>query len=104
MLDTAIILIAALLAGAINSIAGGGTLISFPALVWLGRDPILANATNAVAMWPGSLAAAYGFRRELAQLHQLQRQARNQGKKSAEKQNDLWSHKRIMTILVKKKM
>ncbi|MDP9190517.1 MAG: sulfite exporter TauE/SafE family protein [Acidobacteriota bacterium] len=66
MLDTAIILIAALLAGAINSIAGGGTLVSFPALVWLGRDPILANATNAVAMWPGSLASAYGFRRELA--------------------------------------
>jgi uncharacterized protein len=66
VLDTAIILIAALLAGAINSIAGGGTLISFPALVWLGRDPILANATNAVAMWPGSLAGAYGFRRELA--------------------------------------
>lgn len=66
MLDTAIILVAALLAGAINSIAGGGTLVSFPALVWLGRDPILANATNAVAMWPGSLASAYGFRRELA--------------------------------------
>ena len=66
MLDTAIILIAALLAGAINSIAGGGTLLSFPALVWLGRDPILANATNAVAMWPASLAGAFGFRRELA--------------------------------------
>lgn len=66
MLDPLILLVAALLAGAINSIAGGGTLISFPAMVWLGRDPILANATNAVAMWPGSLAGAYGFRRELA--------------------------------------
>jgi uncharacterized membrane protein YfcA len=53
-------------AGAINSIAGGGTLISFPTLVWLGRDPIIANATNAVALWPGSLAGAYGFRRELS--------------------------------------
>lgn len=61
-----VVLVAGALAGAINSIAGGGTLLSFPALVWLGRDPILANATNAVAMWPGSLAAAYGFRRELA--------------------------------------
>jgi uncharacterized membrane protein YfcA len=66
MMDIVIILIAAVLAGAINSIAGGGTLVSFPALVWIGRDPILANATNAVAMWPGSLAAAYGFRHELA--------------------------------------
>ena len=53
-------------AGAINSIAGGGTLVSFPALLWLGRDPITANATNTVAIWPGSLAGAYGFRRELA--------------------------------------
>jgi len=64
--ETAVILIAGVFAGAINSIAGGGTLLSFPALVWLGRDPILANATNAVSMWPGSLAGAYGFRNELA--------------------------------------
>jgi uncharacterized membrane protein YfcA len=61
-----IIAVAAFLAGAINAIAGGGTLISFPALLWIGRNPIMANATNAVALWPGSLAAAYGFRRELA--------------------------------------
>jgi uncharacterized membrane protein YfcA len=66
VLDIAVILAAGVLGGAINSIAGGGTLISFPALLWIGRDPILANATNAVAMWPGSLAGAYGFRRELA--------------------------------------
>jgi len=62
------ILAAGLLAGAVNSIAGGGTLISFPTLVWLGRDPIIAYATNAVAMWPGSAAAAIGFRRELASV------------------------------------
>ena len=61
----AIIAAAAFVAGAINSIAGGGTLISFPALLWIGRNPVMANATNAVALWPGSLAAAYGFRREL---------------------------------------
>ncbi len=64
--QTAIILVAGVLAGAINAIAGGGTLISFPALVWLGRDPIIANATNTVAIWPGSLAGAIGFRRELS--------------------------------------
>jgi len=56
-------------AGAVNSIAGGGTLLSFPTLIWLGRDPIVANATNAVALWPGSLAAMLGFRRELVAAH-----------------------------------
>ena len=64
--EALVILGAGVLAGAVNSIAGGGTLISFPTLVWLGRDPIIANATNAVAMWPGSMAGAVGFRRELA--------------------------------------
>jgi uncharacterized membrane protein YfcA len=65
---TALLLIfsAGVAAGAINSIAGGGTLVSFPTLVWLGRDPIMANITNTLAMWPGSAAGAYGFRRELS--------------------------------------
>ncbi|HXG66343.1 MAG TPA: sulfite exporter TauE/SafE family protein [Blastocatellia bacterium] len=57
---------AAFLAGMINSVAGGGTLISFPALVWLGVDPVRANATNTLALWPGSLAGMLGFRREMA--------------------------------------
>jgi uncharacterized membrane protein YfcA len=61
-----VIFVAGIAAGAINSIAGGGTLVSFPALLWIGRDPITANATNTVAIWPGSLAGAYGFRKELA--------------------------------------
>ena len=64
--DAAIILVAGVAAGAVNSIAGGGTLISFPALLWIGRDPIIANATNTVAIWPGSLAGAIGYRRELS--------------------------------------
>lgn len=68
MLEVAIILFAGVAAGAINSIAGGGTLVSFPALLWLGRDPIVANATNTVAIWPGSLAGAWGFRREMSAL------------------------------------
>ena len=49
-----------------NSVAGGGTLITFPTLLWMGRDPVIANATSTVALWPGSLGAMYGFRRELA--------------------------------------
>ena len=67
-MHTAVILIAALLAGAVNSIAGGGTLLSFPALLWIGRNPIMANATNAVALWPGSLAAMLGYRNDLARV------------------------------------
>src|SRR5947199_9127184 len=65
-MNTIVLLTAAFLAGAINAIAGGGTLLSFPALVWIGRDPILANATNSVALWPGSFSAMVGFRHELA--------------------------------------
>jgi uncharacterized membrane protein YfcA len=56
---------AAFLAGGVNAIAGGGSLISFPALVWLGRPPIIANATNTVAVWPASLSAVYGYRNDL---------------------------------------
>lgn len=63
-----IIALAAFAAGAINSIAGGGTLLSFPALVWIGVNPVMANATNTFALWPGSFAAMVGFRRELANV------------------------------------
>jgi uncharacterized protein len=57
---------AAVLAGAVNAVAGGGTLISFPTLLFLGVGPVVANATNAVALWPGNAAGAVGFRNELA--------------------------------------
>ena len=60
-----ILFIAAFAAGAINSIAGGGTLITFPVLVWLGLDPKVANATSTVALWPGLFGGLYGYRREL---------------------------------------
>ena len=55
----------ACLAGAINAVAGGGSLLTFPALLWAGRDPIVANATNTITLWPGSLAAALALRRDL---------------------------------------
>lgn len=67
-METVVIVVAAIVAGAINSIAGGGTLISFPALMWVGRNPIVANATNSVALWPASFAGMVGFRRELATI------------------------------------
>ena len=56
---------AAFVAGAMNSIAGGGTLITFPILLWLGLDPKVANATSTVALWPGLFGGLYGFRREM---------------------------------------
>ena len=57
---------AAFAAGAINSVAGGGTLVTVPTMIWLGIPAINANATSTVALWPGSLSGAVGFRRELA--------------------------------------
>src|SRR2546426_8687312 len=56
---------AAFAAGVINSIAGGGTLITFPVLIWLGLDPKIANATSTVALWPGLFGGVFGYRREL---------------------------------------
>ncbi|MCC6243724.1 MAG: sulfite exporter TauE/SafE family protein [Gemmatimonadaceae bacterium] len=61
---TAIALISAA-SGAVNSIAGGGTLLTFPALLGLGVPAIAANATSTVALWPGSFASMWGYRREL---------------------------------------
>jgi uncharacterized membrane protein YfcA len=60
-----IVFAAACVAGAINAVAGGGTLVTFPALVWLGVPSITANATNTVSLWPGSLGSVWGYRREL---------------------------------------
>src|SRR3979490_2059703 len=62
---TAVAFGAAFIAGAINSVAGGGTLISFPALIWLGLDSVTANATSTVAIWPGTIGSVWGYRREL---------------------------------------
>ncbi len=60
-----LVVLASAVAGAINSIAGGGTLLTFPALVGLGIPPIVANATSTVALWPGAIASMWGYRREL---------------------------------------
>ena len=55
----------ALLAGAINSVAGGGTLLTYPALFWAGVPAVDANATSTVALVPGSLSAVWGYRGEM---------------------------------------
>src|SRR4026209_880439 len=56
---------AAFSAGAINAIAGGGTLLTFPVLIWLGLDPKVANGTSTVALWPGLFGGLFGYRKEL---------------------------------------
>ncbi|HHY80891.1 MAG TPA: TSUP family transporter, partial [Thermoanaerobacter sp.] len=65
MSNYVIILVASILAGATNAIAGGGTLITFPALVWVGVNPLSANITNTVALWTGSVTGAWGFKERL---------------------------------------
>jgi uncharacterized membrane protein YfcA len=68
MLDSLLLIGAAFLAGALNTVAGGGTFLTFPALVSIGIPPVAANATSAVAVFPGYLGGALGFRRELGRL------------------------------------
>lgn len=63
--------LAAAAAGAVNSIAGGGSLISFPAAVAAGLPPVVANATNSVALTPGGIGAAIAYRRELGSRRRL---------------------------------
>lgn len=61
----ALLFATAFAAGAINSIAGGGTLLTFPILIWLGLDAKVANATSTVALWPGLFGGLFGYRKEL---------------------------------------
>ena len=63
--EIALVVVAAFFAGAMNAIAGGGTFLSFPALLAVGVPPVVANASNAVALWPASLSSAFALRREL---------------------------------------
>ena len=60
-----ILFFAGLIAGVINAIAGGGTLITFPALIFYGLPSVGANATNTVGVLPGIMSSLWGYRREL---------------------------------------
>src|SRR5579862_3901710 len=66
--EGAVLFLAALLAGAINSVAGGGSFVSFPSLLFIGIPPVNANATNTVALWPGQVASIGAYRAELEKL------------------------------------
>jgi len=65
LLDSILLFFAALAAGSLNSVAGGGTFFSFPALIFSGVPPIPANATSTVALWPGTVASSWAYRRKL---------------------------------------
>jgi uncharacterized protein len=61
-----------LLGGAINSIAGGGSLVVFPAMLATGMTPLQANVTNSISQWPGYLGGVLGFRPDLEpQMHRV---------------------------------
>lgn len=54
-----------MVAGAINSVAGGGSFLTFPSMIFAGMPPIVANATNNTAMWVGVIGSARGYREEV---------------------------------------
>ncbi len=60
-------MLAAFLGGLINSVAGGGSFFTFPALLWIGVLPIMANASSTVALLPGSLSSAWAYRKDIRQ-------------------------------------
>ena len=66
--EVILLIFASFFAGIINSIAGGGSFLTFPALVFTGVPTIAANATSAVAVFPGYLSGALGFAKELREV------------------------------------
>lgn len=68
MFDLVLLFVAGILGGMLNAVAGGGTFITFPALIFTGAPPVAANATTTVAALPGYLAAAWGFRRDIRSM------------------------------------
>ena len=69
MIDSYLLLIsAAFTAGLMNSVAGGGTFLTFPALVFTGVPSVVANATSSVALFPGVLASAWAYRKDFKTL------------------------------------
>ncbi|WP_458791583.1 sulfite exporter TauE/SafE family protein [Yoonia sp. MH D7] len=71
-MEIVLVLLAAFFAGVLNTVAGGGSFLTFPALVFIGVPPVIANATSAVAVFPGYLGGALGFRGELARFDPMQ--------------------------------
>ncbi len=60
--EALVLVLAGLAAGGVNAVAGGGSLVSFPALLAIGLPPLAANVTNSVAIWPGYVGTGWGYR------------------------------------------
>ncbi|GAA1331079.1 sulfite exporter TauE/SafE family protein [Saccharothrix algeriensis] len=65
-LEVALVVLAGVFAGGINTVVGSGTLVTFPVLLAVGFPPVTANVSNSLGLVPGSLSGAWGYRRELA--------------------------------------
>ncbi|WP_226925976.1 MULTISPECIES: sulfite exporter TauE/SafE family protein [unclassified Meridianimarinicoccus] len=72
LLETIVLALAGFGAGIVNAIAGGGTFLTFPALVWAGVPPVMANATSTVSVFPGYLGSVFGYVNELKTLKRAQ--------------------------------
>lgn len=70
-ISSILLFIAAMLGGTLNSVAGGGSFITVPSLIFAGVLPVQANTTSTVALWPGSVASITAYRRELAKLNRV---------------------------------
>jgi len=65
------LIVASFIGGALNAVAGGGSFLTFPAMLAVGLGPIQANATNTVALWPGQLTSIAGYRDEVRKHSKL---------------------------------
>jgi uncharacterized membrane protein YfcA len=64
----AVLFLISVAAGALNAVAGGGSFITLPVLIYGGVSPVMANATSTMALWPGSVSSAWAYRREVSQI------------------------------------
>src|SRR5262249_11682343 len=62
---------AAFLGGVLNALAGGGSLVTFPALLFAGLNPIDANASSAVALFPATFSTVWAYRRSVAKVTEI---------------------------------
>lgn len=67
----ALIFVAAAGGGVLNAVVGGGSFLSFPALIAIGVPAVPANATSTLALWPGGISSAYGYRKHLRGARRL---------------------------------
>src|SRR5664279_2883067 len=65
------LIVASFLAGVLNAVAGGGSFLSFPAMLGMKVLPVQANATNTVALWPGQLTSIAAYRDDIGKNRRL---------------------------------